>query len=282
VLLNIHVHTPQQQPVPLDGMRNFHFLMTLIRDRKKLSIETKRQRPSVSSSGVRKGSSFSGFKQPYSADPRSPSGYLTPITPIERGLHSANAGYHRGSEVLGSPLPTSRGSVYSPDSTSPTVPLSRISLKLCVDVAINGHGRYQPQEIRPYGHGNNGYMQDNRQMLSKLNTQREEYVAVPLMDHTGTHSLVCADIDFTGKETTQHMMDPPASPHTFQQSMHHQDQIQRVVSPANQLAHYQAQYAGYETYHRTEDVQHDPRQQVPPSQIPQITNDGRCSRNGRM
>ena len=74
---------------------------------------------------------------------------------------------------------------------------------------------------------------------------------------------VYADIDFTGKETGQHMMDPPASPHTFQQSMHHQDQIQRVVSPANQLAHYQAQYAGYETYHRTEDVQHDPRQQVP-------------------
>jgi hypothetical protein len=135
---------------------------------------------------VRKGGSFSGsFKQPYSADPRSPSGYLTPITPIERGLHSANAGYHRGSEVLGSPLPNSRGSVYSPDSTSPTVPLSRISPSFDSDVAINGHGRYQPQEIRPYGHGN-GYMQDNRQMLSKLNTQREEYVAVPLMDHTGT------------------------------------------------------------------------------------------------
>ena len=130
MLLNILVHILQQRHVPLDGMRKFPYPSTLIRDRKKLSIETKRQRPSVSSgSGVRKGSSFSGsFKQPYSADPRTPSGYLTPITPIERGLHSANAGYHRGSEILGSPLPTSRGSVYSPDSTSPTVPLSRMSL----------------------------------------------------------------------------------------------------------------------------------------------------------
>jgi hypothetical protein len=101
----------------------------LIRDRKKLSIETKRQRPSISG-GSRKGSGYNGsFKQPYSADPRSPSGYLTPVTPIERGLHSASAaGYHRGQqELLGSPLPnSSRGSVYSPDSTSPTVPLSRI------------------------------------------------------------------------------------------------------------------------------------------------------------
>jgi hypothetical protein len=55
-------------------------------------------------------------------------------------------------------------------------------------VAINGHGRYQTQEIRPYGHGtSNGYITDNRQMLTKINTgQREEYVAVPLMDHTGS------------------------------------------------------------------------------------------------
>jgi hypothetical protein len=63
------------------------------------------------------------------------------------------------------------------------------------------------------------------------------------------------------------MMDPPASPHPFQQqNMHHQDQIQRVVSPANQMGHYQAQYAGYDTYHRADDVQHDPRQQVPPTE----------------
>jgi hypothetical protein len=63
------------------------------------------------------------------------------------------------------------------------------------------------------------------------------------------------------------MMDPPASPHAFQQGgMHHQEQIQRVVSPAHQtaLAHYQTQYPGYDQYHRndTDITQHDPRQQV--------------------
>jgi hypothetical protein len=63
------------------------------------------------------------------------------------------------------------------------------------------------------------------------------------------------------------MMDPPASPHPFQSGMHHQEQIQRVVSPVNQasMAHYQAaQYSGYEGYHRSdmEVAQHDPRQQV--------------------
>src|SRR5438045_7004091 len=50
--------------------------------------------------------------------------------------------------------------------------------------------------------------------------------------------------------------------------MHHDEQIQRVVSPANQtsLAHFQNQYAAYEPYHHRTDldvnVQHDPRQQV--------------------
>lgn len=90
------------------------------------------------------------------------------------------------------------------------------------------------------------------------NSQREDsYVAVPLMG------------DQTGKEQQNHnhnMMEPPASPHAFSSAMHHQEQIQRVVSPVNQasLAHYQAQYAGYEGYHRSDmDVtQHDPRQQM--------------------
>lgn len=67
-------------------------------------------------------------------------------------------------------------------------------------------------------------------------------------------------------------MDPSSSdsPHSFPQSeMHHEEQIQRVVSPSNQasMAHFQTQYAGYESYHHRTDmdgnVQHDPRQQVP-------------------
>ena len=79
-------------------------------------------------------------------------------------------------------------------------------------------------------------------------------------------------------------MDPPTSPHPFQQGMHHQDQIQRVVSPANQTAmsHYQTQsYANYEQYHRsdTEAAQHDSRQQVtvPSDEALLIL---RCPRNG--
>src|SRR5208282_4233403 len=94
--------------------------------RKKLSIETKRQqRPTLPSRKSTGGS----FKQPYSADPTSPSGYLTPVTPHERRLvHSAGPSYHHSrQEILGSPIPTSRSSVYSPDSTSPTVSLSRKS-----------------------------------------------------------------------------------------------------------------------------------------------------------
>jgi hypothetical protein len=61
----------------------------------------------------------------------------------------------------------------------------------------------------------------------------------------------------------------PESSHPFSQSdVHHDEQIQRVVSPGNQasLAHYQAQYAAYDPYHHRPDVdpsQHDPRQQVP-------------------
>lgn len=53
---------------------------------------------------------------------------------------------------------------------------------------MNGHGgRYQPQEIRPYGQSNNSYLQDNRGLLSKIaSSQREDtYVAVPLMGEQG-------------------------------------------------------------------------------------------------
>lgn len=97
--------------------------------RKKLSIETKRQqRPALPSRKSTGGS----FKQPYTADATSPSGYLTPVTPHERRLiHSAGPSYHHSrQDILGSPIPTSRSSVYSPDSTSPTVSLSRKSSEI--------------------------------------------------------------------------------------------------------------------------------------------------------
>jgi hypothetical protein len=76
--------------------------------------------------------------------------------------------------------------------------------------------------------------------------------------------MQCTDKDHQGQ--THGLMEPPTTDsHGFSQAtLHHEEQIQRVVSPANQaaLAHYQAQYAGYEAYHRQEmDVtQHDPRQ----------------------
>jgi hypothetical protein len=58
------------------------------------------------------------------------------------------------------------------------------------------------------------------------------------------------------------------SPHSYSQSdLHHEEQIQRVVSPNSQasMGHYQAQYTGYEVYHHRTDLenaQQDPRQQV--------------------
>ena len=71
-------------------------------------------------------------------------------------------------------------------------------------------------------------------------------------------------------QTQAHMMETPTtdSSHSFPQSdLHHEEQIQRVVSPTNQasLGHYQAQYASYDVYHHRTDLdntQHDPRQQV--------------------
>jgi hypothetical protein len=57
-----------------------------------------------------------------------------------------------------------------------------------------------------------------------------------------------------------------SSPLPFSHGLHHQEQLQRVVTPSNQnsIPHYQGHYNGYDTYHRSEgDVsQHDPRQQV--------------------
>ena len=88
----------------------------------------------------------------------------------------------------------------------------------------------------------------------------------------------------TGKEQSHsNMMDPPASPHPFQQGMHHQEQIQSVVSPPNQtsMAHYQTQYASYDQYcHNDSDVaQHDRRQHVISySDEPLLTP--RCPKNG--
>jgi hypothetical protein len=135
------------------------------------------------------------------------------------------------------------------------------------------------QDVRPYGQSSNGYIQDTRTLLPKMgNPQREDsYVAVPLMgDQTGQRSIFEHRVNPLTRDTGtvkeqqgqgHNMMDPPASPHPFSSGgMHQQDQIQRVVSPVNQasMAHYQAQYAGYEGYHRNDmDVsQHDPRQQV--------------------
>lgn len=161
--------------------------------RKKLSIETKRQqRPSLPTRKPATGS----FKQPYSADATSPSGYLTPVTPLERRLHSAGAGYHsRVSDSLGSPITANR-SVYSPDSTSPSIPLSRKNPIVIIRTrantsAINGHGagRYQPQQVRPYGQSTSGYVTDPRGMVQKVDAAQRSnpgYVAVPLMDHQST------------------------------------------------------------------------------------------------
>ena len=72
-------------------------------------------------------------------------------------------------------------------------------------------------------------------------------------------------------QTHPHMLETPATdtPHSYPQSdIHHEEQIQRVVSPnQSALSHYQAQYTGYEVYHNRPDLDnsHDPRQQVKPS-----------------
>ena len=132
--LNTSAPTPPLRLVQIGAMRISPIFFcpecsTNVIHRKKLSIETKRQqRPALPSRKSAGGS----FKQPYSADPTSPSGYLTPVTPHERRLiHSAGPSYHHSrQEILGSPIPTSRSSVYSPDSTSPTVSLSRKSSEI--------------------------------------------------------------------------------------------------------------------------------------------------------
>jgi hypothetical protein len=233
------------------------------RNAKKLSIETKRQRPP--SLPVRK-SSVGSYKQPYSAEPTSPHGYLTPVTPLDRRLHSAGAGgyHHIRVETMGS-SPTGR-SVYSPDSTSPSIPISRTFQMRQEDAdpsSINAHVQprpYQPQQVRPYGHNPNGYLPDNRAMVSATDGQRPTaYMAVPLMDQQAKEHQAQA-----------HMMESSAtdSPHSYSQSdLHHEEQIQRVVSPTSQasLGHYQTQYTGYEVYHHRTDLdnsQHDPRQQI--------------------
>jgi hypothetical protein len=136
------------------------------------------------------------FKQPYSADPTSPSGYLTPVTPLDRRLHSAGPGYHhhRVPEIMGSlsPIPTNR-SVYSADSNSPSVPSPTRSCALQAleanATAINGHSvtRYQPQQVRPYGQATNGYLPDPRATAPKPDTSQRPtpYMAVSLLEHQG-------------------------------------------------------------------------------------------------
>jgi len=61
-------------------------------------------------------------------------------------------------------------------------------------IAVNGHGnqRYQPNEVprlpvevrpTPYGQATNGYLPDT---VSRQTQRQDTYVAVPLMDHSGT------------------------------------------------------------------------------------------------
>ena len=167
---------------------------------KKLSIETNKRRgttntPTLSSAPQRR-LSGGAFKQPYSADSRSPGGYLTPVTPLDRGVQSAGPGYHpnRGTEMLGSPLPTSSRSAYSPDSTSTPVPASRnavIPILRLIVLAMNSQTRYPPQDIRPYGQVTSAYLPpDTRTMtMSKVSSgpgREEAYVAVPLMTDSGS------------------------------------------------------------------------------------------------
>jgi len=136
--------------------------------------------------------------QPFSADPTSQSGYLTPVTPLDRRLHSAGASYHpsRAPELLGSPITTShRSNVYSPESTSPTVSLTR-SLSGHQEQnmsAMNGHGvtRYQPQHIRPYGQSSNSYLPEAaRAMLKADNDPRANaYMEMSYMEQQGLDYL---------------------------------------------------------------------------------------------
>ena len=96
------------------------------------------------------------------------------------------------------------------------------------------------------------------------------YMSVPFMDHQGATLHSKQKTNFSGKEHQTHLMDPSTSDssHAFSQpEMHHEEQVQRVVSPANHpsMAHFQAQYSGYDAYHRTDldgNPQNDPRQQV--------------------
>ena len=135
--------------------------------------------------------------QPFSADPPGQSGYLTPVTPLDRRLHSASASYHpsRAPELLASPVTTGhRSNVYSPESTSPTVSLTR-SLSGHQEQnmsAMNGHGvtRYQPQHIRPYGQSSNSYLPEaTRAILKADNDQRAAYMEMSYMEHQGLDHL---------------------------------------------------------------------------------------------
>jgi len=127
---NMNAHILQLPHVQIGAMRkstrkHVRFILNT-HCRKKLSIETKRQKPGIPQRKL----SGASFKQPYSAESKSPGGYLTPLTPLDRGSQSSGPGYHpvRTTELLGSPLPTSRSLQYSSDASSPPVTGSR---RLC-------------------------------------------------------------------------------------------------------------------------------------------------------
>jgi hypothetical protein len=108
--------------------------------------------------------------------------------------------------------PTGR-SVYSPDSTSPSIPISRTFQMRQEDAdpsSINAHVQprpYQPQQVRPYGHNPNGYLPDNRAMVSATDGQRPTaYMAVPLMDQQGSLRWFLI-VNYSSQRT------PSSSPH---------------------------------------------------------------------
>src|SRR5437762_8529121 len=101
-------------------------------------------------------------------------------------------------------------------------------------------------------------------MVQKDDTSQrtQNYMAqMSFMEHQGSQpsSFAHEKSNFNeGKEhqaqTQTHLMDPSTSEasHSFaQQEMHHDEQVQRVVSPASHasMAHFQAHYPAYESHH---------------------------------
>jgi hypothetical protein len=136
--------------------------------------------------------------QPFSADPTSQSGYLTPVTPLDRRLHSAGPSYHhpRAPELLTSPINTGqRPNVYSPESTSPMTRTLSGHQESHMS-AMNGHGasRYQPQHVRPYGQVTNQYLPEAARAILKADSEQRAaantYMEMSYMEHQGP-SILC-------------------------------------------------------------------------------------------